>query len=168
MRRIISSGIQVQRIMEIIMHSGKRSFGASVVRVVAIIAVVTLAPMAASADSTNLQASQPGLTLGGRASYERPKDADSGALSGGAQLRLHLTAQRLQKSRRVRRQVGGLSHRQHLLARTMLGSSPRMHPCSPRWALRTALLSPARRKSFGLHSSHRQRRHLRDAVHPER
>lgn len=32
-----------------------------------------------------------GMSLGGRAMYYRPKDADGGSLSGGAQLRIHLS-----------------------------------------------------------------------------
>lgn len=59
---------------------------------VALLSFAALAPRAASADDNGLHASQPGVTFGGRASYYRPKDADSGQLSGGAQLRLHITS----------------------------------------------------------------------------
>jgi len=37
----------------------------------------------------------------------------------------------------------------------------------PRRTLRPTLLSPARRRSIGLRSSHRQWRHVRNPVHPE-
>jgi len=74
------------------MSIGKCSFGAQAVRVLVMAAAAALAPGAASADGTDLQASEPGLTLGGRASYYRPKGADNGTLSGGAQGRLHVTS----------------------------------------------------------------------------
>lgn len=34
---------------------------------------------------------RPGVTLGGRAMYFRPKDADGGSLNGGLQVRFHIT-----------------------------------------------------------------------------
>ena len=51
-----------------------------------------LAPSRALADGDDLNASRGGFTLGGRASYFRPKGADSGSLYGGAQARLHITS----------------------------------------------------------------------------
>jgi opacity protein-like surface antigen len=72
------------------MSIGKRAFAVQVVGVFAILAAAALAPRAASADGDNLQASQPGITFGGRASYFRPKGADDGTLYGGAQLRWHI------------------------------------------------------------------------------
>ncbi|MCX5789701.1 MAG: outer membrane beta-barrel protein [Elusimicrobia bacterium] len=53
---------------------------------------MALAPCAASADGDEVHASQPGVTIGGRAAYYRPKDADHGTLNGGAQVRLHITS----------------------------------------------------------------------------
>jgi opacity protein-like surface antigen len=73
------------------MPIGKRSAGIRTVQVFAILAAAALAPRAAAADGDGLQASLPGFTFGGRASYDRPKGADDGALSGGAQARLHFT-----------------------------------------------------------------------------
>ncbi len=81
---------------------------------------------------------------------------------------LHRAAQRLQEPGRVRRQMGHLPRRSDLRARRVLGSAPRMHPCSSRRTLRPALLSPARGRSFGVHSPHRQRRRHRNALHPGR
>lgn len=65
-----------------------------IVRVLGILtclAVAALAPRPASAADDDMHASRAGLSFGGRASYFRPKDADSGSLYGGAQLRLHFT-----------------------------------------------------------------------------
>ena len=45
----------------------------------------------ARAQSSDGLGSRAGITFGGRAMYSRPKGADGGNLSGGAQLRLHLT-----------------------------------------------------------------------------
>lgn len=56
----------------------------------AALAAGLLAPRAARADDAP-KAAIPGVTFGGRASYYRPKHADAGTLSGGAQLRLHFT-----------------------------------------------------------------------------
>ena len=73
----------------------KRSIGVHAVGVFAILAAVALAPRAASADADagdDTHASRPGITLGGRAAYYRPRDAQSGSLNGGAQLRLHITS----------------------------------------------------------------------------
>ena len=58
----------------------------------ALLAGSGLAARAESTDSNDLHASRAGVTLGGRAAYYRPKDADSGKLSGGAQARLHFTS----------------------------------------------------------------------------
>ena len=77
------------------MSIDKRSFGVHSVLVFAILAAASLAPHAASADdkdNNDLYASRPGITFGGRASYDRPKGADHGALDGGAQLRWHITS----------------------------------------------------------------------------
>jgi opacity protein-like surface antigen len=57
----------------------------------ALASAAMLAPRSASADETP-HAAIPGVTFGGRASYFRPKGADSGSLYGGAQLRLHITS----------------------------------------------------------------------------
>jgi opacity protein-like surface antigen len=46
----------------------------------------------AASEDNDLHAARPGVTVGGRASYARPKDADSGSMSGGAQVRFHLTS----------------------------------------------------------------------------
>lgn len=49
-----------------------------------------LTPRAAISDDSDLHAPRPGVTLGGRAAYYRPKDAEHGTLNGGAQaLDLH-------------------------------------------------------------------------------
>ena len=77
------------------MSMRKRSFKVHFVGVFAILAAAALAPRAASADSAagdDLHASRPGVTLGGRAAYYRPKESDGGTLNGGAQLRLHITS----------------------------------------------------------------------------
>ncbi|MBI3299903.1 MAG: porin family protein [Elusimicrobia bacterium] len=55
-------------------------------------AAAALAPRPAAAQADEDLRSRPGVTFGGRAMYFRPKDADSGRLNGGAQLRLHLTS----------------------------------------------------------------------------
>lgn len=73
------------------MHSSKRTF-LRVVGILAIVSASALAPGAASADDSTPHAAQPGVTFGGRASYFKPKDADNGTMSGGAQLRLHITS----------------------------------------------------------------------------
>ena len=76
------------------MSMRKRSVGVHTVGVLAILAAVALAPRAASADGADnddMNASREGVTLGGRAAYYRPKDANEGTLYGGAQLRLHFT-----------------------------------------------------------------------------
>ena len=70
----------------------KRPLGVRIVAAFAVLAAVALAPRAASADGDDIHAAQPGVTLGGRAAYYRPKDADHGTLNGGAQLRLHFTS----------------------------------------------------------------------------
>jgi len=49
------------------------------------------APTQVFADDSDTPGITSGMSLGGRAMYYRPKDADSGNLSGGAQLRLHFT-----------------------------------------------------------------------------
>jgi opacity protein-like surface antigen len=74
------------------MSTDKRPLGVRAIRVFAILAVAALAPRVAPADeddSNYMHAARAGVTFGGRAEYYRPKDADSGALSGGAQVRLH-------------------------------------------------------------------------------
>ena len=58
----------------------------------ALVATLGIGASAASTDGDDMHASLPGVTLGGRAAYYRPKDADRGTLNGGAQLRLHLTS----------------------------------------------------------------------------
>lgn len=47
--------------------------------------------MAQDAGNDDYYAARPGVTLGGRAAYYRPKDADSGTLNAGAQIRFHFT-----------------------------------------------------------------------------
>ena len=74
------------------MSMQNRSFGVRAIKVFALLAAAALAPRAASADGDNPQASQPGVTLGGRAAYFKAKGANDGALYGGAQLRLHFTS----------------------------------------------------------------------------
>jgi opacity protein-like surface antigen len=67
----------------------------SVLRAVGIFTILSasaLTPLAASADDAAAHAAQPGVTFGGRASYNHPENADDGQLSGGAQLRLHITS----------------------------------------------------------------------------
>jgi opacity protein-like surface antigen len=70
------------------MFINKKMTGAFLV----ILAAAALAPRPASADGDDLHAARGGVTFGGRASYDRPKDADHGTLDGGAQLRLHITS----------------------------------------------------------------------------
>ncbi|NNN06054.1 MAG: porin family protein [Elusimicrobia bacterium] len=56
----------------------------------AALALVALAPFAAADDGA--VGPQPGISIGGRAMYFKPRDAQDGTLSGGAQLRLHVTS----------------------------------------------------------------------------
>lgn len=56
-----------------------------------VLTAAVLAPPAAFADDSGAGIA-PGVSIGGRAMYFRPKDADGGTLSGGAQLRLHMTS----------------------------------------------------------------------------
>jgi opacity protein-like surface antigen len=58
----------------------------------ALLAAAGTAANAESTDGNGLHASRSGVTLGGRAAYYRPKDADHGTLNGGAQVRLHFTS----------------------------------------------------------------------------
>lgn len=74
------------------MSMSRQSVGIRAIGVLAISAAMALAPRAASAEGDaggDMHASRSGVTLGGRAAYYRPKDADHGTLNGGAQLRLH-------------------------------------------------------------------------------
>jgi hypothetical protein len=54
---------------------------------------VVLSPLGAfgATDDGVVVGSRPGISLGGRGMYSKPKDADKGEWSGGAQLRLHIT-----------------------------------------------------------------------------
>lgn len=54
-------------------------------------ATTALGASVAAAEENDLHAARGGVTVGGRASYARPKDADSGTMSGGAQIRFHVT-----------------------------------------------------------------------------
>lgn len=54
-----------------------------------ILGVAVLAPSPVSAQESQIAE---GVSLGGRAMYYRPNDADGGTLSGGAQLRIHLSS----------------------------------------------------------------------------
>jgi opacity protein-like surface antigen len=75
------------------MSKSKHSGGVRTAEVLVILAALALTPRGASADGddgNDLNASRPGITLGGRAAYYRPKDADHGTLNGGAQVRLHI------------------------------------------------------------------------------
>ena len=74
------------------MSIDKRPYGVHAVRIFALLAAAALAPLSASADGDAVQAAQPGVTIGGRASYFKAKGAADGSLYGGAQLRLHLTS----------------------------------------------------------------------------
>ena len=56
----------------------------------ALVAISGVAAKAESTDANDINAARPGVTLGGRAAYYRPKGADHGTLNGGAQLRLHV------------------------------------------------------------------------------
>lgn len=91
---------------------GKRSFASFGVLLIA----AALAPRGAFADGDSLQASQPGVTFGGRAAYYRPKDADHGTLNGGAQLRLHFTS--------VLAVEGSVDYRQNSFASTTVDEVP--------------------------------------------
>jgi len=53
-----------------------------------ILAAAVLTPSRAAAEESQIAE---GVSLGGRAMYYRPKDADGGSLSGGAQLRIHMS-----------------------------------------------------------------------------
>ena len=79
----------------------------------------------------------------------------------------HITAEHFQEPRRVGRPMGNRSPRSDLRAWRLLGSPPRMHARSSWWAFRAALLPSAGRRPLRLHSSYRQWRHLRNAIHPE-
>ncbi len=70
----------------------KRSITARVFGALAILAAAALTPRETFAIEEEFHASRPGVTFGGRASYYRPKGADEGSLSGGAQLRGHFTS----------------------------------------------------------------------------
>ena len=72
------------------MSKSSQTFGVLAALVFALLAAAATAPRLASADDADLSASRGGVTLGGRAAYNRPKDADHGSLYGGAQLRLHI------------------------------------------------------------------------------
>jgi opacity protein-like surface antigen len=51
-----------------------------------------LAPARAAAEGSKEDVGlRPGVSVGGRAMYDRPKDADHGTMAGGAQVRFHLT-----------------------------------------------------------------------------
>ncbi|MDP3543460.1 MAG: outer membrane beta-barrel protein [Elusimicrobiota bacterium] len=54
-----------------------------------VLAAAVLAPEFARAEGPEIAE---GVSLGGRAMYYRPKGADEGSLSGGAQLRVHLSS----------------------------------------------------------------------------
>jgi opacity protein-like surface antigen len=95
--RVIRS-FRIRPIKEVIMFMmfmRRRSFGVHAIGTFAILAAVALAPRVASADGDggdDMQAARAGITLGGRAMYYQPKDAQDGTLNGGAQLRLHFTS----------------------------------------------------------------------------
>ena len=55
-----------------------------------VLAASALAPLSVMAENTDAGIAR-GLSFGGRAMYYRPKDADSGTLSGGVQVRAHLS-----------------------------------------------------------------------------
>jgi opacity protein-like surface antigen len=62
--------------------------------IVILLLSASLSPRGLAAQSTNssgsdASAANGGISLGGRAMYFRPKDADKGTYSGGAQLRVH-------------------------------------------------------------------------------
>jgi len=67
----------------------KRSFGVRVALALSVLAAAAFAPRLASADGDDYNAARNGVTFGGRAAYDRPKDADKGTYYGGAQLRFH-------------------------------------------------------------------------------
>jgi opacity protein-like surface antigen len=67
-----------------------RSVGVSAVLAFLILAGAVVAPRAASADDDDTHAAVQGVSLGGRAVYDRPKDASEGTLGGGVQVRFHL------------------------------------------------------------------------------
>lgn len=58
----------------------------------ALLATVPTGARAQDTSGNDLHAARPGVTFGGRAAYYRPKAADEGNLSGGAQLRVHITS----------------------------------------------------------------------------
>lgn len=66
--------------------------GRSIVRALVFAGVALALAQTAGAEGGDLQAARTGVSLGGRAAYYRPKDADGGTLNGGAQLRVHLTS----------------------------------------------------------------------------
>ena len=118
------------------MSMSKRSAGVHAIGVIAILAAVALAPCAASADGDEVHASQPGVTLGGRAAYYRPKDADHGTLNGGAQVRLHITS--------VIAVEGSADYRQNKFAGTTVDVFPvqasLMLYLSPNWLISPYIL----------------------------
>jgi opacity protein-like surface antigen len=65
-------------------------FGVRSGLILALLAGAALAPQAASADDADTHAAVQGISIGGRAVYDRPKDASQGTLGGGVQLRFHL------------------------------------------------------------------------------
>jgi len=49
-------------------------------------------PASAATDDGVVVGSRPGLSIGGRGMYSKPKDVDKGSWSGGAQVRFHMTS----------------------------------------------------------------------------
>ena len=81
------------------------------------VAACVLAGGAARADDDHDRVGpRPGVSLGGRAAYYRPKGADNGSLNGGAQLRLHMTS--------VLALEGSVDYRQNKFGGTTVDSFP--------------------------------------------
>ncbi len=59
--------------------------------VLPVLALAAALGASASTDDGVVVGSRPGVSIGGRGVYTKPKDADKGAWSGGAQVRLHIT-----------------------------------------------------------------------------
>ncbi|MFI5362478.1 MAG: outer membrane protein [Elusimicrobiota bacterium] len=92
------------------------SIGIHAVLFFAFLLAAAAAPRAASADDDDFDASRSGVSLGGRAAYDRPKDADRGTYYGGAQLRLHVSP--------VVAVEGSVDYRQNVFGATTVDVTP--------------------------------------------
>lgn len=69
----------------------KTTKGIWLVAALALIGTARIEAAAQDTDGNDFHAARAGVTVGGRAAYYRPKEADSGTLNGGLQIRFHIT-----------------------------------------------------------------------------